>query len=182
MATLYPSSAGSTLPAGAEAEAGADALESTSACLRRLQQVMQAEIPLTRAIGIQLIAYDRECLTLGAPLAQNVNDKGTVFSGSLNAVATLAGWGLLWLLLDEYKLSGTIAIQDSTIHYMRPVRQDFSARCHRPASIELDQFRSTMQKRGRARLTDEAGVWEQNIALVMFSGRYVVDLHQPWKK
>ena len=182
MATLHPSSAGRTLPAGAEVEDGADTLESTSACLRRLQHVLQAEIPLTRAIGIQAIAYDRECLTLGAPLAQNVNDKGTVFSGSLNAVVTLAGWGLIWLLLDEYRLSGAIAIQDSTIHYVRPVRHDFSARCHRPGPVELNQFRSTMQRRGRARLTVEAGIWEQDTALVTFSGRYVADLHQPWKK
>src|SRR6266478_6063574 len=116
MTTLYPSSLPRALEPGATAVARADAIDPvTSDLLRHLQQTMHSEIPLTGAIGIRAVAYDREGLRLSAPLAQNINDKGTVFSGSLNAVITLAGWGLIWLLLQEQDLSGAIVIQDSTI-------------------------------------------------------------------
>jgi thioesterase domain-containing protein len=170
MTTLYSSAA-----TQAPATPGTDTADRVvSERLRRLQQVMHTEIPLTRSIGIQIVAYDGESLALGAPLAQNINDKGSVFSGSLGAVVTLAGWGLLWLLLEEQLLSGAIVIQDSAISYLRPVRRDFVARCRKPALGEIEQFRSALLRRGRARLAVEAGVWENDTALVSFSGRYVV--------
>jgi thioesterase domain-containing protein len=50
-------------------------------------------------------SYDQGRLTLKAPFAPNINDKGTVFAGTLNAVATLAGWSLLWLILREHNLT-----------------------------------------------------------------------------
>jgi thioesterase domain-containing protein len=150
----------------------------TSDLLCRLQQTMHADIPLTGAIGICAVAYDREGLRLSAPLAQNINDKGTVFSGSLNAVLTLAGWGLIWLLLREQRLSGAIVIQDSTIKYLQPVRRDFVAHGHMPEHSEIEQFRSTLHKRGRARLAVLAQIGEDDALRVTFTGRYVVDLHR----
>jgi thioesterase domain-containing protein len=147
----------------------------TSDLLRRLQQTMHMEIPLTGAIGICAVAYDREGLRLSAPLAQNINDKGTVFSGSLNAVITLAGWGLIWLLLREQRLSGAIVIQDSAIKYLQPVRRDFIARAYVPARSEIEQFQSTLRKRGRARLSVQAEICENDALQVSFTGRYVVD-------
>ena len=171
MTTLYPSS----LPRALESDVIAPV---TSDLLRRLQPTMHAAIPLTGAIGIRAVAYDREGLLLSAPLAQNINDKRTVFSGSLNAVLTLAGWGLIWLLLEEQQLSGAIVIQDSTIKYLQPVRRDFVARGHMPERSEIEQLQSTLRKRGRARLSVQAQIWEDNALRVTFTGRYVVDLHR----
>jgi thioesterase domain-containing protein len=180
MTTLYPSSLPRTLEPGATAVARADAIDPvTSDLLRYLQQTMHSEIPLTGAIGIRAVAYDRGGLRLSAPLAQNINDKGTVFSGSLNAVIALAGWGLIRLLLQEQDLSGAIVIQDSTIRYLQPVRRDFVARGHMPERSEIDQFQSTLRKRGRARLSVLAEIWEDDTLRVTFTGRYVVDLHLP---
>ena len=170
MTTLYPSSLPHAL------EPGANDLV-TSDLLCRLQQTMHAQIPLTGAIGIRAITYDREGLLLSAPLAQNINDKGRVFSGSLNAVITLAGWGLIWLLLQEQRLSGAIVIQDSTIKYLQPVRRDFVARGYVPERSEIEQFQSTLRKHSRARLSVLAEMWEDDAQRVTFTGRYVVDLH-----
>jgi thioesterase domain-containing protein len=171
MTTLYPSH----LP-GALASDAPNFV--TSDLLRQLQQTMHSEIPLIRAIGIRAVAYDHEGLSLSAPLAQNINDKGTVFSGSLNAVITLAGWGLIWLLLQERQLSGTIVIQDSAIQYLQPVRRDFIARCQMPARSEIEHFQSTLGRRERARLSVQAQIWEDDTLRVTFTGRYVADLHR----
>jgi thioesterase domain-containing protein len=177
MTTLYPNSLRHALESDAIAEARADAIDPvTSDLLCQLQRTMHSEIPLTNAIGMRAVAYDREGLLLSAPLAQNINDKGTVFSGSLNAVMTLAGWGLIWLLLREQLLNGAIVIQDSTIRYLQPVRRDFVARGHMPERLEIEQFQSTLRRRERARLSVQAQIWEDDAVQVVFTGRYVVNL------
>ena len=62
----------------------------------RLQGFLDEHIPLTRAIQLRVASLDDSGLRLEAPLAPNVNDKGTAFGGSLASLLTLAGWGLLW--------------------------------------------------------------------------------------
>jgi thioesterase domain-containing protein len=180
MTTLYPGGVPHALEAATAAEdRPAAAVPARSDLLRQLHRTMRSEIPLTRAIGIRAVAFDRAGLSLSAPLARNINDKGTVFSGSLNAAATLAGWGLIWLLLRDQLLNGAIVIQDSAIKYLQPVRRDFVARGLMPEPIEIDQLHSTLRRHNRARILVQAQIWEQDALRVTFSGRYVVDLNQP---
>src|SRR5262249_11092228 len=108
--------------------------------LAQLQATFDHEIPLSRAIGLTALRYDARGLTLGAPLAPNTNHKSTAFAGSLNAAATLAGWGLVWLLLRERGLAATIVIQESETRYQLPVRGDFAAICALPPAAEIEQL------------------------------------------
>jgi thioesterase domain-containing protein len=147
--------------------------------LPRLQATLHSEIPLSKAIGIAVGTYDNGCLTLQAPLGPNINHKDTAFAGSLNALVTLAGWSLTWLVLDAARLSGKIVIQDSTIHYLHPVTQDFVARCCQPEAGDLARFLIMLRKKGRARLELQAAIHEAGACAVSFSGRYVVQLTQP---
>ena len=147
--------------------------------LRRLQATLHTEIPISKEIGITVGAYDDGCLVLHAPLAPNINHKDTAFAGSLNAVATLAGWSLVWLVLDEAALSGKIVIQDSAIEYLRPVTSDFAARCCLPGSDELSRFLTILRKKARARLQLQATIVEEDRMVIRFTGRYVVHLTAP---
>src|SRR5579863_8533752 len=78
-------------------------------------------IPLARAMQITLHRYDGDSLTLNAPLAPNVNDKGCAFGGSLAGLLTLAGWGLVLLRLKALGHDCDVYVQDSTIRYLAPV-------------------------------------------------------------
>ena len=142
--------------------------------LSRLQETLYAEIPITRAIGLCAEGYANGCLMLSAPLKPNINHKDTAFAGSINAVATLAGWSLLWLVLDEASLSGKVVIQDSRIQYLRPITGDFGARCCLPAPERVAQFLTVLRRRKRARIELEAEIWEAQMPAVKFAGRYVV--------
>ena len=65
-------------------------LEELDACYRAM--------PPVAAMGIESAGWDGQRLRLRAPLAANINDKGTVFGGSMASIATLAAWGLRgWL-------------------------------------------------------------------------------------
>jgi thioesterase domain-containing protein len=180
MTTLYLSSVPDVIDTPTAAnDRTATAKLATNDLLRQLQRTMRSEIPLTRAIGIRTVAFDRIGLSLSAPLARNINDKGTVFSGSLSAALTLAGWGLIWLLLREQLLAGAIVIQDSTVKYLQPVRGDFVARAHMPEPAEIEQLQATLRRHSRARISVQAQIREGDAVRVTFSGRYVVDLNRP---
>ena len=141
-----------------------------SDALRRLQDVLYAEIPISRALGLRVVSGEGG-LALHAPLAPNINHKDTAFAGSLNAVLTLAGWGLLWLLVDRARIPAKVVIQDSQIAYLHPVTMDFTAVCGQPSAALEERFLATLRRHGRARLELHAAVDEQGRVAVRFSGR-----------
>jgi thioesterase domain-containing protein len=58
--------------------------------LRRNLQTTADRRPITRAMQLEIAAWDGESLQIRAPLPPNVNDKGCAFGGSLVSVMTLA--------------------------------------------------------------------------------------------
>ena len=64
---------------------------------RQIEELFYSKIPITRALGVVVEDYDGQRLVLSAPLDKNVNHLCTAFGGSLNALAVLSGYGLLWL-------------------------------------------------------------------------------------
>src|ERR1700724_3477687 len=101
-------------------------MNDTISYMKELQATFDHEIPITREIGIKVAHYNGEQLALSAPIERNINHKATAFAGSLNSVVTLAGWGMIWLLLKELDITATIVIQDSASHYRKPVTRDFT--------------------------------------------------------
>ena len=63
------------------------------AALRDLESQLLA-MPPARALQPRVAGYSDGRLRLYAPLAANVNDKGSAFGGSLSSLMTLAAWGL----------------------------------------------------------------------------------------
>lgn len=117
-----------------------------------LGQEILATIPLARAMALSITGYDGDSLTIAAPLAPNINDKGCAFGGSLASVMTLAGWSLVKLALDTRGIEGEIYVKDSTIRYLAPVWQDFSATAYLADGDTFDAFFKTLDTRGKGRL------------------------------
>lgn len=117
-----------------------------------LQQALRGEIPLARAMDLSIVAYDRDSLTLAAPLAPNINDKGCAFGGSLASLMTLAGWGLLKLALDARGIAADIYVKDSTVRYLAPVWQNFSAVAHVTRDETFAEFFETLAAGGKGRI------------------------------
>jgi thioesterase domain-containing protein len=129
------------------------------------------KIPLTRAMGVKVEAYDHEKLILTAPLEENHNHLGTAFGGSLCALATLAGYGLLWLELGDRDCH--IVIRSSSISYERPVHGMLRAICRRPDETELSAFKDAFIKKGKARIRLHVSIEEAGEACVAFEGVFV---------
>ena len=138
---------------------------------RRTQELLHSKIPITRALGVRVEDYDGERLTLSAPLDVNVNHLGTAFGGSLNALAVLCGYALLWLELKDTQCH--IVIRESSISYERPVRGDLRAVCARPEAEELEQFKRAFHQKGKARISLAVTIEDEGTTAVRFRGTFV---------
>lgn len=139
--------------------------------LRKTEKYFHEKIPLTLAMGVKVEDYDRERLVLTAPLEANHNHLGTAFGGSLSALATMAGYGLLWLELDNHEAH--VVVQRGTTDYLYPVRGEIRAVCRQPEESRLAEFKARFQKTGKARIDLKVTVEEEGRVCVAFEGTFV---------
>lgn len=144
-----------------------------NAALQDLEKTLHAEIPLSRAMEVHVLRADLNGLTLGAALAPNINHKQTAFGGSLNSLATLACWGLIQLLVRDRGQAITIVIQESTVQFLKPVKQDFEAICLPPPAAALEKFLHQLVRKGRARLELESTIHSGDEIALRFHGQFV---------
>ncbi len=151
----------------------------------RLQEVFDHEIPLSRALGIRILEAKPPRLVLQAPLAPNLNHKRTAFAGSLNAVATLAGWGVVYTALYQAGFKAQVIIQESAISYIKPVQTDFQAICEYPPEPVFVEAMELFGRKGKSRLSLDVPIYAAGVfpstpegndtgPLVVFSGIYVI--------
>ena len=144
---------------------------------RYLESVLHHDIPLTREMGLKVLAWHEQQLSLHLPLEPNVNHKSTMFGGSLYCGAVLAGWGWLHLRLKEEGIEdGHIVIQEGQISYPLPVTGDAIAICPSPSATQWKKFLAMYQRYGRARLTLNTRIVNagSDENAVTFSGQYVL--------
>jgi thioesterase domain-containing protein len=139
--------------------------------VEQIQELLHDKIPITRAMGVVVEEYDGKRLVISAPLELNVNHLGTAFGGSLNALAVLSGYALLWLAMKEADCH--IVIRESSISYERPVRGRLRAVCFSPAREELEQFKLSFQQNGKARINLSATIYDDGEPAVSFRGTFV---------
>ena len=142
--------------------------------LAALNDTLAQRIAITQALGIKAERYDGNRLTLSAPAAANLNDKNTVFAGSLYSTAVLCGWSLLFLKLREAGLNADIAVYQADINYLKPATGDFRAVCAAPEPAVLADFLEALDANGKARLTLAAEVHDPRRQVASFTGKYAV--------
>ena len=125
---------------------------------RQLIEFIRDEIPLARAMDLQLDTVDTDTLSLRAPLAPNVNDKGCAFGGSLVSLMTLSGWALVEMALRRQHLHCDVFVAESGVRYLAPLWQDFRSEARLADDASWSTFFATLAARGRARINVECVV------------------------
>lgn len=145
------------------------------------QKRIDSCIPLTRALGARLQAYDGCRLVVSAPLAPNHNHQGTGFGGSLYSLAVVAAWGSVELKLADFGFTGNVVVQNGEMAYVGPVSDDFFAVAQLPSEAELARLRKSLERYGKGRLTVTAGIYvgpvteaPEQAPLATLDGRFVV--------
>ena len=124
---------------------------SEETALRQAQAFFHEQIPITSAMGVRVVANDENAFVIEAPVALNSNHLRTAFGGSINAVATLAAYGFLWVELND--AAAHVVVAESKIRFLRPIRAIIHAQCLRPSANDQETFRAEFATRGKARIT-----------------------------
>jgi thioesterase domain-containing protein len=154
-------------------QASSSAHPTVSPAAREIERYLHANIPLSTAMGLQVLAASRTRVTIFAPLAPNINHRSTAFGGSVSAVAILAGWAWLHLALHEARLSPRVVIQRNSIEYLAPVQGDFTSTSVGLAPAAFDKFVRQLGRVGKARATIAAEIIFDGKVAATLSGDYV---------
>jgi len=138
-----------------------------------LKQLLYTHIPLSRAMGVEVLQAEESCAILSAQLQPNINHQGTVFGGSANALAILAAYSLLYLRLNRGHPECHVIIQQNTMRYERPVCGEMLAQCKFDDELRWSRFMRTLERHGRARISLDAVVLHDGQRCASFKGDFV---------
>jgi len=142
----------------------------------RLQDYINGQIPLSRAMQLAVTRWNGRKLEVSAPIAPNRNHKATAFGGSLYSLAVVSCWGLFTLRLWEEELDGEIVIQQAHASYLAPVASDMLASCEFNDETRWQSLTNQLRRRGRARIALEAEVLVEKQAAFRLQGDFVAHL------
>ena len=111
------------------------------------------DIPLLEAMQLEFGDYDDLTLDMQAPLAPNINNKGTAFGGSIASICLFGGWAVSTLAFMDHGIDNTeIVVHRSRMTFERPARGVLAMRA-RIEKIEFDAclsaFRAASTERQR---------------------------------
>ncbi len=142
---------------------------------QQLNQRFSRQIPMVRHMGFRITAWDGNNLRMDAPLAPNLNDKGTGFAGSLATLATFSGWAVATLLAEKVvEQDWEALVFESEIRYLAPVTGDFYAMVSVPEEDVTHAFLAALEQRGRAKLVLNVNILQDGEEKVRYRGRYAV--------
>lgn len=142
-----------------------------SAWCQALQQTWQSTIPLSAYMQLSIERFDGYQLQCTAPLAPNINLHQTMFAGSIYTLATLTGWGLLYLQLQSLGLTGMQVLADANIRYFKPIKSAPQAIC-RLADVKGDL--SALAEGRKVQQQIRVLIYCDTELCAEFSGRYAV--------
>jgi thioesterase domain-containing protein len=138
-----------------------------------LSAYLSAHIPLTRALAVEVVEVNEQCVRLAAPLAPNLNHRQTAFGGSIASLAILAGWSWLHARLATVTPPARLVIQRQEMDCLAPVTDAFEAVCCAPSEAAWQLFSRALAERGRGRLELAAEVRCRGEVAARFRGLYV---------
>ena len=138
------------------------------------QDYLNTEIPITRAMGIEVQTLTNNEVELKAPIALNANHFRSAFGGSVDSLFLTAGWTYIRLITDHVRPHPLIVGSKAQTKFNRPITRDFSARLVIPTKREVKDFLREFEKSGRASITLKAEIKEDGQVYATFQGNYVV--------
>ena len=118
-----------------------------------IQAYLYEQIPLSKAIAVQVVEVTNDLVILAAPLEPNINHRSTVFGGSASTLAILSAWTLVNFRLKSEGIKTRLVIQKNTMSYDKPITNDFEAICSLPDRQAWSKFTNILQRKKKSRIT-----------------------------
>ena len=139
-----------------------------------IQAYLLEQIPLTRAMGIEIKEAADTQVILSLPLEPNINHRDTAFGGSICAAGTLACWTLVHLRLSRLDIPTRLVIHKNKMIYRKPISGDFEAICTLENEDAWQQVLEMLERWGKAKLQLTAAITCGGDVAADFQGSFVV--------
>lgn len=144
--------------------------------IKRFEAECRLDIPLLDAMQLSFVKFDELTLTMEAPLAPNINNKGTAFGGSIASICLFGGWAVSTLAFIDNGIGNTeIVVYKNEMTFERPARGLLRVN----AWIEADEFEACLARlktgdRSRIRLDIHVDLFHDEDRCATMHGLYVV--------
>ncbi len=141
-----------------------------------LQSTWHSTIPMSKAMAMEISYYDQQCLLTHCDADFNKNLHNTMFAGSIYTLATLTGWGWVYLALKQAKLAGDIVLAEASIKYKAPIK-GVAYGCVESSNVSgatLEQLQTRLQQGKNARVQLTANIYCGERVAAIFTGNYAV--------
>lgn len=136
-----------------------------------LQKIWYDTIPLSKAMNVEISYFDGKSLITHCALEFNKNIHNTMFAGSIYTLATLSGWGWIYLQLQQQGLTGTIVLAEANIEYCKPISAPgYSKIIDEDATGDV----SPLRKGKSARVSIVVNIYNGEMIAAKFAGSYAV--------
>jgi thioesterase domain-containing protein len=144
--------------------------------LDQFESECRRDIPLLEAMQLALVRYDDLTLTMEAPLAPNINNKGTAFGGSIASIGLFGGWAVATLAFRDHGIDNTeIVVYKNQMTFERPARGHLVVM----VTIDRDEFEACLALLSegsdkRIRFDVSVEIFHDDERCAAMSGVYVV--------
>jgi thioesterase domain-containing protein len=137
-----------------------------------LTAYLHAQIPLARAMALQVQDGPPDVTRISAPLAPNQNPHRTMFGGSLATLGIICGWLSLHRLLQAEQLDALLVVQKSECDFLRPAADAVTATARHDENMAAP-FLAALRRHGRGRASVTTEILCQNQQVLIHRGSYV---------
>lgn len=138
-----------------------------------LQTYLHSHIPLSAAMQVEVVQATPDIIELRAPLAPNINHRGTAFGGSISTLATLACWSLLRVRTDGMQPAPHLVVRRNSVEYVAPIIGEIRAIVRFPTDADWTGIQAAYANKGRARVKLDAEVLAGEVVAARFTGEFV---------
>jgi len=144
--------------------------------LNRFEAECRQDIPLLNAMHLSFVSFENLTLTMEAPLAPNINNKGTAFGGSIASICLFGGWAVATLAFVDNDIHNTeIVVYKNEMTFERPARGHLIVN----AFIKPDDFATCLARLkardpGRIRLDIHVELFHDDERCATMNGLYVL--------
>ncbi|MEK6246860.1 MAG: thioesterase domain-containing protein, partial [Planctomycetales bacterium] len=85
-----------------------------------LTSYVHKQIPITKAMGIEVTAYCGKAVHAAAPLQQNINHQESAFGGSIATLGIVTGFVIVMASLRAHDKVANVVIQHSETEFSKP--------------------------------------------------------------
>ena len=139
-----------------------------------IQAYLLEQIPISRAMGIEIVKAEHSEVILSLPLEPNINHRDTAFGGSICAAGTLACWTLVHLRLSELDRPTRLVIHKNRMVYRRPIDGRFEATCEFADDSAWQEVLDMLERWGKAKLQLTSHITCKGQTAAEFKGSFVI--------